>query len=83
MSRAIHAMRGPALAVLAAAAVAQVSPARAAELMSNDYLVPGEETFILDLGGILNQFDTSLRLDGSTTRGSDINLERNGESKNL
>ena len=83
MSRAIHAMRGPALAVLAAAAVAQVSPARAAELMSNDYLVPGEETFILDLGGILNQFDTSLRLDGSTSRGSDINLERNGESKNL
>ena len=83
MSRAIHAMRGPALAVLAAAAIAPVSSARAAELMSNDYLVPGEETFILDLGGILNQFDTSLRLDGSTTRGSDINLERNGESKNL
>ncbi|HUJ00593.1 MAG TPA: hypothetical protein VLY46_10185 [Usitatibacter sp.] len=83
MSTAIPAMRGPALAVLAAAAIVATPAARAADYTSTDYLVPGEESFILDLGGIVNQFDTSLRLDGQTTRGSDVNLERNGEAKNL
>ena len=42
------------------------------------FIKPGEETFTLDLGGIVNQFDTSLRLDGNTTRGTPINLESNG-----
>ena len=34
--------------------------------------------FTLDLGGILNQFDTSVRLDGQGTRGANIDLEANG-----
>jgi len=83
MSTAVTTSHGTALAVLAAAALAASLPARAADFTSVDYLVPGEENFILDLGGIVNQFDTSLRLDGNTTRGTDVNLERNGESKNL
>jgi hypothetical protein len=83
MSTGTIATRGSALALLATAAIVAIPSARAADFMSNDYITPGEETFTLDLGGILNQFDTSLRLDGSTTRGSDINLERNGGSDNL
>lgn len=83
MSPAIRTLRRPALAALVAAALVASPSARAADFMSNDYLVPGEERFSLDMGGILNQFDTSLRLDGSTTRGSDIDLERNGEADNL
>jgi len=83
MSTAVTSTRDSALAVLATAALAAASTAHAADFTSTDYLVPGEESFILDLGGIVNQFDTSLRLDGQSTRGSDINLERNGEAKNL
>jgi hypothetical protein len=61
------------------------STASAAEWFSQDFMNPYDETFILDLGGILNQFDTSLRLDGTATggRGTDINLENNGLKKNL
>jgi hypothetical protein len=48
---------------------------------AQDFIKPGEETFTLNLGGIVNQFDTSLRLDGNTTRGTPINLESNGLGK--
>ena len=68
------------LLVLAAAAA---TPAMAQDFFSQNFITPGEENFTLNLGGILNQFDTSVRLDGSTTRGTDINLENNGLSKNL
>jgi hypothetical protein len=38
----------------------------------------GEETFKINLGGILNQNDTSLRLDGSSGQSREINLEDAG-----
>ena len=68
------------LLVLAAAAA---TPAMAEDFFSQNFITPGEETFTLNLGGILNQFDTSVRVDGSTNQGTDINLENNGLSKNL
>ena len=56
----------------------------AADWLSQDFMNPYDEAFILDLGGIVNQFDTRLRLDGtSSSHGSDINLENNGLKKNL
>jgi hypothetical protein len=51
--------------------------------MSQNFIDGGDETLTLDLGGILNQFDTSLRLDGQGTRGTNINLEKNGGQQTL
>jgi hypothetical protein len=62
---------------LAAATVLSIQPAQA-----EDFIKGGDETFTLNLGGIVNQFDTSVRLDGAA-RGSDINLEGNGLKDNL
>jgi hypothetical protein len=69
--------------VLAAAAALASQHAAAQGFMSQDFIAPGEESLTIDLGGILNQFDSSLRLDGQGTRGTDINLESNGLGKNL
>jgi len=69
------------LAAMAAAAGAQAAAAQS--YMSQAFIPGGEESLSIDLGGILNQFNTSLRLDGQTTRGTDINLENNGLKKNL
>ncbi len=66
-------------AVLALGATAS----QAADWMSQDFMKPYEDTLTIGLGGIVNQFDTSLRLDGEGSRGSDINLENNGLKKNL
>jgi len=60
----------------AAAAFAHASAAQ--DLMSQNFIKPGEETLTLNLGGIVNQFNTTLQLNGQTDRGSDINLENNG-----
>ena len=37
----------------------------------------------LNLGGILNQFDTSVRLNGQGTHGATIDLEGNGAQQTL
>ncbi|HLX23036.1 MAG TPA: hypothetical protein VKR38_06805 [Usitatibacter sp.] len=50
---------------------------------SQDFIKPYDETVQINLGGIVNQFDTSLRIDGQNTHGTDINLENNGLKKNL
>jgi hypothetical protein len=69
---------------LALVVVALASQQAAAQgFMSQDFIAPGEESLTIDLGGIFNQFDTSVRLDGQGTRGTDINLEGNGLEKNL
>lgn len=57
--------------------------AGAQSLMSQDLVKPGNETFTLYLGGIVNQFHTKLRLDGTADRGSDIDLESSGLKKTL
>ena len=63
------------------------SASSAADWFSQEFMNPYDETFILELGGIVNQFDTRLRLDGTTgngtSQGSDVNLENNGLKKNL
>ena len=44
---------------------------------------PYDETLSINLGGIVNRWDTSVRFDGTTTRGTDLNLENSGLNKNL
>jgi hypothetical protein len=69
------------LATLVTTGVA--TQAAAADWMSQDFMNPYEETVNVELGGIVNQFDTRLRLDGSSSHGTDVNLENNGLKKNL
>ena len=61
-----------------AVAVLLPTSALAEDLLSQDFIKGGEETLTLNLGGILNQFDTVLRLDGRGLRGHDVDLENNG-----
>lgn len=63
---------------LAATSILSAQPA-----LGEDFIKGGSETFTLNLGGIVNQFDTSVRLDGASTKGTEINLEGNGLSENL
>jgi hypothetical protein len=44
---------------------------------------PYDETLSINLGGIVNRWDTSVRIDGTTTRGTNINLEDAGLDKTL
>ena len=67
----------------AAFAVVLAAHAGATLAAPGDFIPPGEETFSFGIGGIVNRFDTSLRLDGQTTRGSDIHLEDNSLPKSL
>ncbi len=64
--------------VLAAPLIAGPAVASAQDFFSQNLIKPGTETFTLNLGGILNQFDTRMRVNGQTTTGTDINLENNG-----
>ena len=66
-------------AILAAGTflAAAAPPAFAQEFMS-----PYDQTLTVSLGGIVNRFDTSLRLDGESRNGSDFTLENNGLKKN-
>jgi hypothetical protein len=68
-----------ALAVLGALPAA----ASAQDFMSNQLIPPMQETFVLNVGGITNTFDTNLRVDGDTRTGTPINLEDNGLKDNL
>lgn len=63
-----------------ALAVVSVLPAHAAK--ADDFIKGGQETFSFNLGGIVNTFDSSIRLDGAT-RGTEFNLESNGLKDNL
>ncbi len=73
-----------ALTLLAPAAlVAGAGLAGAQDLSGQNLIKPGEESLTLNIGGIINQFDTKLRVDGQTQRGSDVTLENNGLAKRL
>jgi opacity protein-like surface antigen len=63
---------------LAASIVALSQPA-----LAQDFIKGGEEKFTLNLGGIVNQFDTSVGLNGGGLRGTPIDLEGNGLQKSL
>ena len=69
----------PASIVIGSAILALGTPMAFAQ----DFIKPYDDGVSIYLGGVVNQFDTSLRLDGQGHRGSDINLENNGLKKNL
>lgn len=66
-----------------ALALAATSILSAQPVLADDFIKGGQETFTLNLGGIVNQFDTSVRLDGASIKGTEINLEGNGLDENL
>ena len=51
--------------------------------LAQDFIRGGEDKFTLNLGGIVNQFDTTVGLNGSAGTGTPINLEGNGLQKSL
>jgi hypothetical protein len=69
--------------LLATVLMRPAAPVLALDLMSHNFIDGGDETLTLDLGGILNQFDTSVRLDGQGTGGTNIDLEKNGGQQTL
>src|SRR5437868_10036981 len=62
---------------LVASLAAAAFPA-AAQMMSQDFARPYDPTVSITLGGVVNRFDTSVRLDGETHQGTDFALEDNG-----
>jgi hypothetical protein len=72
-------------ASLAAAALSlTLSPAVHAQgFMSEAFIPPGQDTFTLELGGIVNRFDSHVKLNGVNASGTDINLENNDLDRNL
>jgi hypothetical protein len=78
MHTPLPARRPAAFAIAALCAASVVAPAAA-----QGFIVPGEETLTLSIGGIVNRFDSDLRLDGTTIKGTPINLENNGLDQNL
>lgn len=48
------------------------------DFMSAPLIKPGEEALVVNLGGILNQFDSRVQINGQRLNGSDIDLEGNG-----
>ncbi len=73
-------MKKIAIACFAVAATG-ASPAFAQDWMSQNFIKGGDETFVLNLGGIVNQFGSSLTLNGPNAAGSNIDLERAGLPK--
>ncbi len=51
--------------------------------MSQDFIKQGDETVTLNLGGIVNQFGTSVKLNGPGLDGTNIDLENSGLKKTL
>ena len=66
---------------LAAVAFLCTAGTAAAQDASTGFIKPGEDTLTLNLGGILNSFDTTVQFNGDTGKGSTINLEESGLSK--
>ena len=57
-------------------------PAAAQDFLTAPFIKPGEETLVIDLGGIVNRFDTGVQINGQQLTGSDVDLERNGLPNN-
>lgn len=60
---------------------AGVSSLLAEDLRSAPLIKQGDETLILNVGGIVNSFGTSVQLNGQSHNGTDISLEGNGLKK--
>jgi hypothetical protein len=56
-------------------------PVLAQDSLAAPLIKPGDETLLIDLGGIVNQFGSTLKLNGQSHNGTDIDLERNGLKK--
>jgi hypothetical protein len=76
-------MRKTRSSVAIALALAATSILSAQPALADDFIKGGDETFTLNLGGIVNRWDSSLSLDGVSTKGTQINLEGNGVDENL
>ena len=63
---------------LAASVMALAQP-----VLAQDFIPGGKETFTLNLGGIVNQFNTSVGLNGGGQVGTPIDLESNGLQRSL
>ena len=55
----------------------------AQSVCAQDFIKGGEDRFTLNLGGIVNQFDTTVGLNGTAGTGTTIDLEGNGLRKSL
>ena len=66
-----------------ALALAATSVLSAQSALAEDFIKGGDETFTLNVGGIVNQFDTSVSLNGASSKGTQINLEGSGLKDNL
>lgn len=64
-------------------AVAASVAALAQPVLAQDFIKGGQETFTVNLGGIVNQFNTSVSLNGGGAQGTPIDLEGNGLQKSL
>ena len=51
--------------------------------MAEDFIKGGEDKFTFNIGGIVNQFSTSVTLNGGTQQGTPIDLEGNGLKNGL
>ena len=69
------------VSIALAIAAASILPAQSAQ--ADDFIKGGSEAFTLNLGGIVNQFDSSVRLDGAVSTGTQIDLEGNGLNDNI
>lgn len=47
------------------------------------FIEQGDETLMINLGGVVDRFDTTIRLDGTSGRGSEVNLEKNGAQRTV
>jgi hypothetical protein len=75
---------GNAAAAAGLALVATCSSSVLAQgFFSSPPMAPYEESLSIELGGIVNRFNSSVRVDGQTGRGSVIDLENNGLDRNL
>lgn len=50
--------------------------------LAQDFIKGGQDKFTFNIGGIVNQFDTSVTLNGATSVGTPVNMESNGLSNN-
>jgi hypothetical protein len=76
-------LRTALLAAAAAVIAGAAGTVSAQAFLSQNFIKPGDETLTLNLGGIVNQFNTSLQLNGSTGNGTNLDLENNGLARNL
>ncbi len=83
MNSTCHSVSSCLRALTGALLIATACGAKAQDFLSQSFIKQGDETFTLNLGGILNQFGTSVRLDGPGLDGSNINLENSGLKKSL